>query len=151
MEEKKVIVGGTFDLLHDGHKALLRKAFELGEVKIGLATDEMAEKYKARKVEKFSVRKAELQDFIKKETGKNAVVFKLNDKFGPTLEEDFDYIVTSPETHQTALEINAKRAVLGEKPIEIVKIDYVLAEDGNPISSTRIFLRQIDRKGKMIK
>ena len=40
---KLVGVAGTFDMLHKGHKALLRKAFEVGErVVIGLTTDEFA-------------------------------------------------------------------------------------------------------------
>jgi pantetheine-phosphate adenylyltransferase len=38
---KVAAVGGTFDELHKGHRALLMKAFEVGEkVLIGLCLDE---------------------------------------------------------------------------------------------------------------
>lgn len=148
---KKVIIGGTFDLLHKGQKALLRRAFGLGEVKIGLVSDNMAEKIKGRIVGGFMDRKKELEDFAEKEAGKAAEIFELNDKFGPTLKEDFDYIVVSPETFEMALAINKERKKTEKKPIEIVKIDYVLAQDKKPISSTRIFKGEIDREGNLIK
>ncbi|TLZ70409.1 MAG: phosphopantetheine adenylyltransferase, partial [Methanobacteriota archaeon] len=37
----RVVLGGTFDILHEGHEALLRAAFEgrPAEVLIGLTTD----------------------------------------------------------------------------------------------------------------
>ena len=145
--KKKVIVGGTFDFLHAGHKALLSRALELGETKIGLVSDEMAKLVKGRKVTAFEERKKDLQDFV----GENTIIFELNDKFGPTLAGDFDYIVVSPETIKTALEINAERKAAGKKAMEVVKIDYVLAQDGKPISSTRIFNGEIDREGNLIK
>lgn len=148
---KKVIIGGTFDLLHAGHKALLKRAFELGSVRIGLVANTMAEMTKGRKVADFSERKSDLENFIKNELNSQAEIFPLYDRFGPALEEDFDYIVTSPETYETAFAINKERKKLKKKPIEIVRIDYVLAQDGQPISSTRIHSGEIDRDGRISK
>jgi pantetheine-phosphate adenylyltransferase len=151
MAEKKVAIGGTFDLLHAGHKALLKKSFELGQVKIGLVSDEMAALVKNRKVADFFSRKKELADFIKNDLGNEAEIFSLNDEFGRALTGDFDYIVTSPETYEAALLINKERRALGRNPLEIVKIDYVLAEDKKPISSTRISNGEIDKEGRLLK
>jgi len=147
---KKVVIGGTFDILHEGHKALLKKAFELGEVTIGLTSDVLARKIKKRKVADFNQRKTELSDFIKKEFKVKPKILKIEDKFGPTLKYDFDYIVVSPETYKTALLINRKRQKANKKPIEIVKINFVLAEDRKLISSTRILKEEINEKGKTL-
>ena len=39
----KAAVAGTFDILHDGHKALLARAFEVGDtVVVGITSDRMA-------------------------------------------------------------------------------------------------------------
>lgn len=148
---KKVIIGGTFDMLHKGHKALLRKAFELGEVFIGLVSDAMAKEAKKREVENFEKRKKELNGFLKEEFKINPKILEINDKFGFALKGDFDYIIVSPETYETALEINEEREKRNKKPIEIVKIDLVLAEDGKLISSNRIFNGEIDKEGKLLK
>jgi pantetheine-phosphate adenylyltransferase len=150
VKQKRVIVGGTFDLFHAGHKALLRTAFGLGQVYLGLVSDEMAKKTKLRPVAFFEERKKTLEKFIKSE-GKSALIFSIDDKFGAALSEDFDFIVASPETYQGALEINQERKKNKKRPIEIVKIDYVLAEDGQPISSTRIAGGEINREGKLLK
>jgi len=135
---KKVVLGGTFDVLHKGHRALLKKAFGLGDVTIGLTSDKMARKFKKRKVNKFSDRKKAIEKLIKKEIRGKFKVIKIEDKFGPTLKEDFDYIVVSPETYPKAVLINKKRKKAKKRPMKIVKIKFVLGRDKKPISATKL-------------
>ncbi len=147
-----VAVGGTFDPIHDGHKALLMKACELsrdGKLLIGLTSDEMV-KNKAHEIRDFKTRYREIRRFIRAQ-GVNYVIVRLDDPYGPTINDDFDYIVVSPETHPTALKINKIREEKGKSPIKIVLVDYVLAGDGLPISSTRIARGEIDKHGKVLR
>lgn len=142
VKKKKVVVGGTFEILHQGHKALLRKAFTLGGVMIGLTSNSFAQKIKKRKVKDFKLRKKELENFVKKEFKQPPKIVKIEDKFGLTPKEDFDYIVVSPETYKTAVLINKKRQKTNKKPIKIVKINFVLDKDGKPISATKILKKK---------
>lgn len=135
---KKVVLGGTFDILHKGHEALLKKAFSLGKVTIGLTSDKMARRLKKRKVNKFSERKKAIEGFVRKKIGGKFKIIRIEDKFGPTLKEDFDYIVVSPETYPRAVSINKKRKKRKQRQIKIVKIKFVLGRDGKPISATKI-------------
>ena len=148
----RVVVGGTFECLHDGHRELLRKAFELadsGEVDIGLTSNEMANK-RPRKIPDYSIRKEKVIQYIQQiAEGQKYTIVELNDSFGKTLAKNYDYIVVSPETYSVALKINKLRAEKNMKDIEIVKIDYVLAEDQMRISSTRIVLGEIDIHGHL--
>ncbi len=148
----RVAVGGTFQPLHDGHKALLRKAYELSrDVDIGLTSDEMAARGRARPVKRYEEREKALRDWIRKEIGVEPNIFKINDPYGPTLTEDYDYIVVSPETYPTALRINELRRERGRRPIEIYRVECVLAEDGKPISATRIARGEIDVHGNLLR
>lgn len=146
-----VAVGGTFDPIHDGHKALLKKACELslnGTLLVGLTSDEMA-KNKLHDVESFAYRYGNLMLFIRSQKIEPRIV-KLNDPYGPTITEDFDYLVVSPETQPAGLKINSIRREKGMKELKIVLVDYVLAEDGLPISSTRIKAGEINGHGKIL-
>lgn len=136
--KKKVVLGGTFDLLHDGHKALLRKAFSLGVPLIGLTSNRMAGLSRQRRVRDFQERKKDLEKFIDREFPQKARIVEIDDEFGPTLKEDFDYIVVSPGTYKTAVLINKEREKIGKRPMKIVMIDFVLGKDGLPLSSTKI-------------
>lgn len=44
---RDVALGGTFDPVHDGHRAFFCRAFELGDVTVGLTTDALAPKTRA--------------------------------------------------------------------------------------------------------
>jgi len=103
------------------------------------------------KIASFEKRKQSIEQFLAEEhVQKQATIQPLSNKFGPTLEGDFDVIVVSPETKLTAEEINKKRKDLGKKPLQIVVIPFILSEDKQPIRSSRIRRKEIDENGTML-
>jgi pantetheine-phosphate adenylyltransferase len=152
---KVVATGGTFDEIHIGHLALLSKAFELGKkVIIGVSSDEFADRVKGKGkiVHSYEQRVANLRLFIQGNFGDvNYEISKLNTSYGPTLiSDEVDGLIVSSETSKTGLEINEARSKKGLKPLTIVIVDLVRAEDGNPISSSRIRTGQIDPQGRLL-
>jgi len=148
-----VAVGGTFDLIHSGHDALLEKALEIGgRVTIGLTTDKMvSQMYKNHKVEDYGTRLDAIERFLaERKASDRAEVIPLEDAFGPTIEEDdFDAVVVSRETEPGAARINEIRRSKKMDELAIVVIEMILGEDGLPISSTRIRKSIIDRYGRL--
>jgi cytidyltransferase-like protein len=150
-----VAVGGTFDEFHKGHKALLLKAFEVGEkVIIGLCSDEFAEKLgKPHVTASYRKRLEELKAFLH-ERGffDSAKIIPLNDAYGITLSKGcIQALVVSKETEPMALKINKKRNALRLPPLKIVVIDMVPSENHVSISTTRIHRGEIDREGRLLK
>ncbi len=157
MDEKfrVVAVGGTFDEFHKGHKTLLEKAFEIGEkVLIGLCTDEFVKRMKKpHVVASYEKRLKELKNWLSKKGWlERAKIIPLNDPYGVTISEGcVEALVVSRETEPRAYEINQKRQEKGLKPLKIVVIEMVPAENHIPISTTRIRHGEIDREGHLIK
>ncbi|MEM2875397.1 MAG: phosphopantetheine adenylyltransferase [Candidatus Bathyarchaeia archaeon] len=152
---KVAAVGGTFDEFHKGHRTILRKAFEVGEnVIIGLTTDEFARKLgKPHEISPYELRLNKLKQFLEANNflGR-AEVIPLEDPYGPTIKNgEIEVLVVSRETADTAYRINDLREKRGLKPLEIIVVDMVLAEDKRTISSTRICRGEIDHEGHVIK
>jgi pantetheine-phosphate adenylyltransferase len=152
---EKVAVGGTFDKLHRGHKALLSKAFEIGEkVVIGLSSDEFASKMgKPHKTASYPKRLKELETFLEKNgLTKRAEIVPLNDSYGLTISgKGLDALVVSKETELITDKINKIRIEAGLPPLKIISISMVPAENSNPISTTRIRSGEIDRNGHLLR
>jgi pantetheine-phosphate adenylyltransferase len=150
----KVAVGGTFDELHRGHKALLGRAFEIGEkVVIGLSSDEFVSKMgKQHITASYAERLRELQAYLKKSNlVDRAEIVPLNDSYGLTISgKGLDALVVSKETELIASKINKIRAQAGLPPLKIITISMVPAENSSPISTTRIRSGEIDRNGHML-
>ncbi len=144
MKFKKVAVGGSFDVLHIGHEALLDEAFNAGEfVLIGLTSNEMLDK----DVSSFEERKKALVGFL--ENKGQYDIIELTDPSGPAAtDETIEAIVVSEETVPGALKINKLRKDKGLKSLEIISIPLVLAGDGKPVSSRRIKRGEIGIDGR---
>ncbi|MCD6503351.1 MAG: inosine/xanthosine triphosphatase [Euryarchaeota archaeon] len=150
---EKVAVGGTFDNFHKGHEVLLNEAFKIGRnIIIGITSDEMASK-KGHDIEPLSVRRKYVEKWIREHyPNRHYEIFVINDRYGPAIHmEDLEAIIVSPETYLVAVKLNEYRMSMNLKPLDIIKIPYVLAEDLFPISSSRIRSGEIDRNGKRLK
>lgn len=146
-----VAVGGTFDIIHKGHKMLLDMAFSISEyVIIGVSSDEFAYKRGKNIVNNYEVRVRNLQELLDKFYKNRYSIVRLDDEFGPTLESnDIEGLIVSKETEANGRLINKLRLEKGLKPLELIVIDLVLAKDGKPISSTRIRMGEIDIDGNL--
>ncbi|NJE26255.1 phosphopantetheine adenylyltransferase [Thermococcus sp. MV5] len=147
---KKVVVGGTFDRLHLGHKALLRKAFEVGKyVYIGVTSDEMIKtKPYAEKILPYEVRLRDLLKFFEVNEYKNYRIIKINTAIGFTDKiRDLEAIIVSEETYKGALLVNRARMEKGLRPLEIVTIKLIKSKLGGKISSSLIRAGLIDPFG----
>ncbi|HXV46369.1 MAG TPA: pantetheine-phosphate adenylyltransferase [Nitrososphaera sp.] len=149
-----VATGGTFDEIHVGHIALLAKAFQTGsKVIIGVSSDEFAKKRGKMLNHDFEQRVENLKKMIKKEFDDVSYeIARLDGDFGPAVTTgDVGALVASHETQAKGRLLNEMRAKRGLKPVEVVAVELVRAEDDSPISSTRIRAGEIDSRGRLLK
>lgn len=144
-----LVCGGTFDLLHIGHKSFLKEILEYGrKVLIGLTSDSYLFS-KEHAIEPYEVRHKNLNDFLDQFAKGRFEIIEINDLYGPLIDSKYDkaVIAVSEETKNGAYKINEKREDLGLQKLLIISVSMQLAQDGKPISSTRIRRGEINREG----
>ncbi|WP_227352672.1 phosphopantetheine adenylyltransferase [Haladaptatus salinisoli] len=154
----RVAVAGTFGPLHDGHRAMFEAALERGDegVVVGLSSDEFARETRRpnpRPIPPYEERKRRVEATLDEldERNREVEIRRFGDEHGFADDDpSLDALVVSPETDEEVAAINRRRTDRGMEPLESVVVPYAYAEDGEPISSTRIVNGEIDEHGTLL-
>ena len=150
---KVVALGGTFDYLHKGHRALLDEGFEIGRtLLIGIVSDALAHSLGKVPEQHYNARFMGVAEYVaKNHWGASFRLFQLQEPFGPlAVDPKVEAVVVTPDSFDRGMQANLVRAKAGLGPVHVVLVPLVLAEDGVRISSTRIRSREIDSEGRLL-
>jgi pantetheine-phosphate adenylyltransferase len=147
-----VFLGGTFDEFHVGHKSLILRAFGVGEkVTIGLTSEQFIAKYKYGPHRSFAERKSALVAWLNENglAGRTDII-AIDDPYEPAASGPYQALIATSANRIRAEEINAMRLQKDLAPLSIIEVPLITADDGLPISSTRVRTGEIDRTGHLI-
>lgn len=123
MKKKVVYVGMSADMIHPGHINILRRAAELGDVVVGLLTDEAIASYKRVPFMSFEQR----QEVIANIKGVSRVVPQTTLDYVPNLEEiKPDYVVHGDDWREGVQKQTRQRVLqaLNQWGGELVEVPY---------------------------
>ena len=142
-------VGGTFDIIHAGHRAVLEAALSYDHAVIGLSTDGFAARRGKAPLHGYGIRRARLMHSIGEWLPSASYeICPLDDDFGPAvLREGVHVLVVSEETRGAGDVLNEMRAARGLDEVEVVVVPMIHGPDGSRISTTYIRNGMIDEYG----
>ena len=145
----KAAMGGTFNVLHRGHLALLDRAFEVAdEVLIGITSDAMASAMKAG-VRPLEERRKDLEAYLRGRGGAWSVETIDRPDEHVDVRGDIQALIVSPETLATGESINRGRKSRGLMPLRLVVVPHVIAEDFLPIAAVACW--PADADGRLLR
>ncbi|MDD1769482.1 MAG: inosine/xanthosine triphosphatase [Methanomassiliicoccales archaeon] len=147
----KTAVGGTFNVLHRGHRILLDKAFEVGdEVAIGVMSDAFVAQHKTKAMP-LEQRLAAVESYASAK-GKPFTVGVIDAPEGTLMSDpSIGSLVVGPEAFSDAERFSKERAAAGLSPLRLYRVPFALADDCTPISSTRVIQGEIDENGRLLR
>lgn len=124
---KSVVMGGTFDHFHNGHKKLLTVASQIvsEKITIGVTSEAMlAAKSDKQFMESFEMRDRHVKSFLNIiKPSVEVVTEQLQDAFGPSIRDpDLEAIIVSSETIKGARLVNEKRRAAGLSVLDVIVI-----------------------------
>ncbi len=135
---KKIVVGGTFDRLHNGHRYLLSMAKHYGKkLIIGLCSDKMVKKRKQdwQKIQSYVQREKTIKSYLKRIKLSHSIT-KLENVLGPAAENaDTEAILLTEDTLKNGLKINKIRREKRLKELDYIVLPYFLDCHNKKISS----------------
>ena len=143
-------LGGTFDLFHRGHQAFLEFAFtKAKKVSIGITSDQMAHQNGKGDVQSYRARRKAVVDFLKSnDLSKKSMIITLDDVFGSTITDlTIEALAVTSQTIAGGHLINQERKLFQLNPLPILVCHLIGAQDGQPISTSRIKNGEINREG----
>jgi phosphoenolpyruvate mutase len=132
MSKKSVYVGMSADLVHPGHMNILKEAAKLGDVTVGLLTDEAIASYKRLPYMQFEQRKTVIENI----KGVVSVIAQTTLDYRPNLEKLRPDIVVHGDDWKEGVQKKTRTQVietLGQWGGELVEIAYTAG-----ISSTQL-------------
>ncbi|MCI4361100.1 MAG: pantetheine-phosphate adenylyltransferase [Thermoplasmata archaeon] len=147
------VLGGSFDHLHAGHRALLAAGFAAAQrVGIGITTDAYLRhnrKPYAGRIQSYATRRRILVGYLARSYPRSRWwIVPLSDGWGRSVERGVDVLIASKETADGAAAVNRERRRRGLPAVPLLLVELVRGEDGLPVSSRRVRAGIIDPSGR---